>query len=201
MNHELKLASTWLCLNRLSLNEGKTELILFHSKKHKPQTDITIKLNGKKLTPFDCVKYLGIYIDKRLSWDTRLFHLCQRLSRASGILSKLRHLAPISVCLNVYYALFYSHLNYCCNVCGITSDINLDKVYKLQKKCVRILTFSDSYSHSNPSFIDLKILKAHEVIKLQQLKLAYEYKNNLIPTDLRTFSKTALKAIIPPLNH
>ena len=76
MNHELKLASTWLCLNRLSLNEGKTELILFHSKKHKPQTDISRKLNGKKLTPVDCVKYLGIYIDKHLSWDSHLFHLC-----------------------------------------------------------------------------------------------------------------------------
>ena len=36
-----------------------------------------------------------------------------------------------------------------------------------------------------PLFIDLKILKIHDVIKLQQLKLAYEYCNNLIPHDLR----------------
>ena len=91
------------------------------------------------------------------------------------------------MCLNVYYALSYSHLNYCCNVWGITTEANLDKIVKLQKKCVRIITFSDFDSHANPLFIDLKILKVLDVIKLQQLKLAYEYCNNLLPQDLRTF--------------
>ena len=115
------------------------------------------------------------------------FTKIQKLSRANGILSKLRHNAPRNVCLNVYYALFYSHLIDGCNIWGITTEDNLDKIVKLQKKCVRIITFSDFYSHANPLFIDLKILKVHDVIKLQQLKLAYEYCNNLIPQDLRTF--------------
>ena len=34
MNTELKRVSTWFRLNRLSLNEGKTELIFFHSKRN-----------------------------------------------------------------------------------------------------------------------------------------------------------------------
>ena len=187
MNTELKRVSTWLCLNRLSLNEGKTELIIFHSKRNIPQTEFSIKLNGKKLTPVNSVKYLGLYIDKYLSWDTHIFFLSQKLSRANGILSKLRHNAPRNVCLNVYYALFYSHLIYGCNIWGITTDENLDKIVKLQNKCVRIITFSDYDSHANPLFIDLNFLKVHDVIKLQQLKLAYEYCNNLIPQDLRTF--------------
>ena len=188
INTELKLVSTWLHLNRLSLNEGKTELILFHSKKNVPKVDgISIKLNGKKLTPVNSVKYLGMYIDNHLAWDTHIFHLSQKLSRANGILSKLRHNAPREVCLDVYYALFYSHLIYGCNLWGITSEENLDKIEKLQKKCVRIITFSDFNSHTNPLFIDLKILKVRDVIKVQQLKLAYEYCNNLIPSDLRKF--------------
>ena len=185
INTELKRVSTWLCLNRLSLNEGKTELILFHSKKNVPHSDISIKLNGKKLAPVDSVKYLGMYIDKHLCWDTHIFHLSKKLSRANGILSKLRHNAPRKVCLDVYYALFYSHLTYGCNLWGTSTEENLDKIIKLQKKCVRIMTFSDFDSHANPLFIDLKILKVQDVIKLQQLKLAYEYCNNLIPHDLR----------------
>ena len=32
-------------------------------------------------------------------------------------------------------------------------------------------------------------MKVHDIIKLQLLKLAYEYCNNLIPHDLRTFFK------------
>ena len=69
VNTELKQVLTWLRLNKLSLNAGKTELIFFHSKKHSFEYDnISIKFNGQKLVHVDQIKYLGMYIDKYLSW-------------------------------------------------------------------------------------------------------------------------------------
>ena len=69
VNYELKLVSRWLRLNKLSYTI-KTELIFFRSKQHLLNyADITIKFNGIKLTPVDYVKYLGIFIDKYLSWN------------------------------------------------------------------------------------------------------------------------------------
>ena len=56
----------------------------------------------------------------------------------------------------------------------------------LQKKCVRIMTFSDYHHPSNELFIDLKILKINDMIKVQQLKLVYAYWNKLLPEDLVT---------------
>ena len=56
-------------LNKLSLNVDKNNLILFHSKYKKLDLkEFSIKLNGKKLLPVDFVKYLGMYIDKHLSF-------------------------------------------------------------------------------------------------------------------------------------
>ena len=83
----------WLKVNKLSLNAGKTELIFFHSKQRPLNYDISIKFN-----------------DKFLSWSFHVFQLSKKLSRANGILSKLRHHAPIEICLQVYYAILYSHL-------------------------------------------------------------------------------------------
>ena len=40
-------------------------------------------------------------------------------------LSKLRHNAPIGVCLQVYFAIFYSHLIYGCDIWGLTTEENL----------------------------------------------------------------------------
>ena len=60
---------------------------------------ISIKFNNKKLYPVDHIKYLGMYIDKYLSWNIHLQHLSKKLSRACGILSKLRYNAPIETCL------------------------------------------------------------------------------------------------------
>ena len=58
-NYELKFASKWLRLNRLSLNEKKTELIFFRSPQRSLNyDDISIKFNGKKLIPVDHVSTL-----------------------------------------------------------------------------------------------------------------------------------------------
>ena len=147
--------------------------------------DISIKFNGVKLIPVDYVKYLGMYIDKYLSWNFHILQISKKLSRANGILSKLRYYAPIETCLQVYYALFYSHLIYGCNIWGLTSEENLHKVEVLQRKCLRIMTFSDFRSHTNHLFTKLKILKVRDIIKSQQLKLVYEFLNNSLPTDLQ----------------
>jgi hypothetical protein len=175
-----------LRLNKLSLNSDKTELIFFHSQRNTLDYDgISIKFNGKKLFPVDNIKYLGMYIDKYLSWNFHIQQLSKKLSRANGILSKLRHNASIDTCLQVYYAIFYSHLIYGCNIWGFTTEENINKIEVLQKKCLRIMTFSDFNSHSNPLFIDLKLLKVRDIIKSQQLKLVYEFYNNVLPTDLQ----------------
>ena len=87
-------------LNKLSLNSNKTELIFFHSKQHTLNYDgISIKFNNNKLFPVDSIKYLGIYIDKYLSWNIHIQQLSKKLSRANGILSKLHHNVPIGTYL------------------------------------------------------------------------------------------------------
>ena len=125
-----------------------------------------------------------MYIDEHLSWDCHVAELAKKLRRANGVLSKLRYNAPLHVCLQVYYSLFYSHLIYGCNVWGLTSEENIEKIEVLQRKCVRILTFAPFNAHTNQIFIDLKILKVRDVIKLNQLKLTYDFLNNNLPADL-----------------
>ena len=106
------------------------------------------------------------------------------MSRANGILSKLRYNAPFNSCLQVYYAIFYSHLIYGCNVWGLTTDENLHKIEILQRKCVRILKFAPFNSHTNQLFIDLKFLKVKDIINTHQLKLVYDYFISNLPIDL-----------------
>ena len=59
INFDLKSVSEWLKSNRLSLNVGKTKLLLFRSKCNKIQSEnISIKIQGVKLSPCKYVKYL-----------------------------------------------------------------------------------------------------------------------------------------------
>ena len=185
INTELKKVIKWLGLNKLSLNATKTELIFFHSKRRPINYDsISIKFNGLKLVPVEHVKYLGMHLDSYLSWEYHIHELSKKLSRANGILSKLRYNSPFEVCLQVYYSIFYSHLIYGCNTWGLTTEENIEKIEVLQKKCIRILTFSDFNAHTNDIFKDLKVIKVRDIIKMQQLKVAYDFLNNSLPIDL-----------------
>ena len=51
------------------------------------------------------------------------------------------------------------------------------------------MTFSDFKCHTNPLFLQSKLLKVRDIIKQQQLKLVYEFYKNLLPTDLQSISE------------
>ena len=185
LNHDLKLCTEWLNANRLSLNIDKTKLLLFHSKKKCfDYNDITIKLNKFKLNPSDNVKYLGIFLDKNLSWDYQIIQLSKKLSRANGVFFKLRKYIPKETLTSVYYSIFYSHMTYACQVWSLTTKHNLDIINILQKKCLRIINFAAFNSHTNGLFYRDKILKFEDVIKLEQMKIIFEFKTKCLPSDL-----------------
>ena len=72
VSYDLKNLSNWLKANKISLNIGKTELVLFTSSKKQLDCDLKIKLNGKRLYETDSVRYLRIQIDKRLTWKQQI---------------------------------------------------------------------------------------------------------------------------------
>ena len=126
-----------------------------------------------------------MYIDKHLNWNTHIDELCKKLSRANGIISKLRYNAPLDVCKRVYYAIFFSYLINGCNLwCLTPRNQNIARIERLQKKCVRIMTFAPFNAHTNPIFQELEVLKVRDVIKTQQLKLVFEFQQNCLPDDL-----------------
>ena len=190
LNYELKIISDWLNANRLSLNVDKSKLIIFKSKRKIINTDnFSIKLNGCKLVSTENVKYLGLYLDKNLSFDYHINQLSKKLSKSNGILAKLRHFTSRQTLISVYYSIFYSHILYGCPIWSLTKLNNINLISTLQKKCIRIINFSPINSHTNKLFFDNEILKLEHILKLQQMKLVFDFKHNNLPDDLSQLFK------------
>ena len=64
------------------------------------------------------VKYLGIFLNDSLSWDTHLNTLIPKLNSAIGLLAKVRHYTPKYLLKVLYYSLFNSHLIYASQIWG-----------------------------------------------------------------------------------
>ena len=57
--NQCRVCTDWLNSNRISLNVSKTEFVIFRSQRKSINSEINIKLNGKRLFPSSHIKYLG----------------------------------------------------------------------------------------------------------------------------------------------
>ena len=142
------------------LNETKTELIILIILTENLRREPDIRINIYKLKLHSYVKYLGILIDEVLFWNKQVDpHICIKPAKANDNLSKLHHYLPKYICISIYYSLLYTHLNYRCLVWSSSRKSNIDRKIKPQKRCIRIINFSDSNSHTDSLFYESKLLK------------------------------------------
>ena len=111
MNKELSSLFEWLCANRLSLNVDKTEFIVFRPHKYLKEK-FTLKLHQSIIKESNKIKYLGVYLDKNLSWNFHITELCKKLSCAVGMLYKMKNMCSTSTLRSIYVSIFHSHLSY-----------------------------------------------------------------------------------------
>ena len=181
INKELRNLYLWLSVNRLSLNIDKTNFVIFHPFNKPLKCNVTIKINNKSICEKKSIKYLGVLIDSTLSWKDHIFNITRKLSRAIGILYKLRPFVTTKIMKNIYYALVYSHLVYAIEVWGSACVTHMTKILTLQKRAIRLITYKDQFPTipgplypSEPLFLKLSFLKVEDIFILQVSKFVHK---------------------------
>ena len=70
---------------------------------------------------------------------------------------------------------------------GHTYQTTINPLYILQKKCLRIMTFSEYNAHTNLLFLKLKILKLTDLIIFHTALFMYDYHTNNLPNSFKSF--------------
>ena len=112
---------------------------------------VTLFINNQSLTEENSIRYLGIYIDSNLNWKSHINYIAKKVKRSIGTLSKLRYYLNSKTLLDLYYALVYPFLTYCVIAWGNTYQTSLQPLSVLQKKAIRIITFSSFFEHTYKS--------------------------------------------------
>ena len=74
-----------------------------------PDSDLEIRLHRKTLCKTNSVEYLGIQIDKSLTWKWHINLVAVKL-KANAMLSKLRYFLDIKTLKSVFHAIIESYL-------------------------------------------------------------------------------------------
>lgn len=181
----LKL-STWLQINRLSLNTSKTKYVIFKPANRRDCSCINILFEGTLLEQVVEQKFLGVWFTEDLSWNTHINKLKAELSRVTGSIYKIQNLLPIWLKQTLYYSLFYSKISYGILIWGTTTASNYNKLVILQKKILRMCeNFKGDKRNlrTQPLFIKYNMLKADQVYYFKLLQWIYMNKLYITPTD------------------
>ena len=83
---------SWLNKNRLTLNNQKTQYIIFHYKQRSRLTLGNISIENEVISRVRSLRFLGLHIDENLSWMFHTNHVARILSKYSYILYRVKSL-------------------------------------------------------------------------------------------------------------
>ena len=196
VNNELESIKVWTTANRLSINVGKTFAMLFTNRLHDFQ-ELPIMFNEEQIELRKAGKFLGITLDDALKFNEHISTICRKVSKTIGIFYKLRSFVNIQTLISLYYSLIYPYIIYCNIIWGGTYSSHLTPLLILQKKIVRIITGADYLAHSNPLFLQAKILKVQDVHKYMLGIYMYKKKlNNSLPAVQHSYN-TRGSSVVP----
>jgi hypothetical protein len=198
VNIELRNLYDWLTASKLTLNIKKSNFVIFHSyqKRLAYQPKIRIFDNERnKYVNLECkeyIKYLGILIDKNLSWKHHINFIATKISKSVGLITKLHHFLPRSILINIYQSLIYPYLTYGIAAWGQACKTHLDKILILQKRVIRMMFFADKCEHAVPLFLDAHILPVTLLYYETISSLMHDINNGKAPQNiLNLFEKSS----------
>ena len=146
------------------------------------QTPLNILINNQKLDCVASTKFLGVYIDNRLSWDHHINYVSSKISKSAGIIRKVSQIVPRSVCITLYNTLVMPYFSYCNIVWGNSTKQNLDRLVKLQKRAVRSVCNVPYRHHTEQLFLDCNFIPFLNLHPYFCGVFLYRLLNDLLPS-------------------
>ena len=127
--------------------------MLISSRRRKVNISGKLEIAGEEMQEVDVATFVGINIDRHLSWNFHIRFVNQCIRKKVGILFLIL----------LYKAFIQPHITYGIEVWGSTYKTSIKSIFYTQKMAVRAITFSEWRTHTSPLFQTLRILKGTEL--------------------------------------
>ena len=137
VENELSIVQDWFNANRLTLNVGKSSYLLFQGNKQS-SSHFQIVLNRIEIPQVRYAKFLGTWIEDRLSWEMHANKILTKIKCGLGMLRRSKNLLTRKAKRLLYFGQIHSHLCYCLVVWGsMLSKQLITKLTNAQCKAVK----------------------------------------------------------------
>ena len=164
----------------LSLNYSKTSYMIV-SRKNNQLIYFNVKINDKTITQTTCVKYLGVFIDDKLTWSNHIAYLENKLSRSVGLFYRIRQYLSYSALKSLYFSFVYSHLQFAIGAWGGVGITTLNQLNVLHNKIIAAMTYSSFRTKIMPLYKKLNLLKLDDIYSLELGKIMHKFHSGNLP--------------------
>ena len=164
INRELLRVYEWLEANKLSLNVAKTKFMVFHTSNRLVRYP-NLLINGRPIERVSQFNFLGLILQSNMSWSMHTEHISLKVSKAIGIIYRLKDVYPLLVLQTLYNTLILPYYNYCILSWGATIS-NGNRLHLLQKNVVRLISNSNYIAHTEPIYKNQRLLKLTDMFPI-----------------------------------
>ena len=177
---------------------------------HITKEDMTLTYNHVILNDISEDKILGVQVDDHLLFSYHIDKTVTKITSNIWLLSRIKDFINTEHRVQFYKSFIQTHLDYCNIVWGATTQSNLLRLFRLQKRACKIIL---DYNVDNifESMKDLKIMTIYERIFFRKAKFMYKVSSSITPsyindmftrrtTNLALRSSTSINYIPPKPN-
>ena len=158
--------------------------MLFSKLKKKKNKEKKFKININKfgIKQVSEMKYLGVILDQKLNWHKHIQYVCSKLSKAAGIIYKVRKKVPQSVLLLLYHSLVATYLRYGIASWGSAKTTAMRKLRSMQNKVLRYITNTPRYTSVADQYSRLSLLNLDDLYTLEISKFMFRNSETSLPS-------------------
>lgn len=172
---------SFMNINKLKLNDNKTQMILFSSRYIHAPDSIPPIIMGDVIIPMStCVKTLGVYLDSQLNMNTHISSVCKSANYHLRKIGRSRHFLTKSSTETLVHAFISSKIDYCNSLLYGLPDTQVKRLQYIQNSAARIVTRTRKFDHISPVLLNLHWLPVRERIEYKILLFVFKCLSNNI---------------------
>ena len=153
---------SWLTTRGLQTIIGKTQAMLVLPRGLNIPPDTVVMCNSRPLQPLlvTSYKYLGVFLDNRLSWEAQILHITRKVSQKIGALLRAGQQLTLPAKRLYYMAIIAADIEYGSNAFySSLSTSSKEKLIRLSKRGVRAIFRALPWTPSLPLYQQLQICR------------------------------------------
>ena len=152
-----------------------------------------VVLNGERIKSVPSFKYLGVTLDPTLNYNQHISSTIGCVQHKLSMLGKIKKYLKREVALNIYKSMVLPYLNYGDVIYSKASSNDLDKLHRLQNRCLKLCQGQERRYNTNRLHRETKVPLLRERRRVHTLNY-FMYKRKDIRKDLLNNREIRTKA-------